>query len=449
MADRTKKLTKRAVDAAPPGSSRYIVWDAEIKGFGLRVETSGTKTYLVRYRPKGGGAKAPKRFVTIGRHGVFTTDQARESARTVLGAVANGVDPAHERATARSRPTISGLFDEFMRLHVTPKLKPSTARMYRSIFGNYVLPDWGGRRAEDLSKADLLKLRAKLSGNIATANRILNYLSSMFEWAGANGFALKGLNPASGIGRYTEHKRERYLTAAELDRLGVAIREAETIGIPWEIDEARPKAKHAPKADKRQTPISPQAAAALRLLLFTGARLREILNLKWAHVDFERAALFLPEFEDRAEDRLLERPGPSRSRAPPAACGSYVFPGEPRAGKTSAARKAEQPRHDLKRPWEGVRRMAGLEGVRLHDLRHTHASFGVGGGLGLPVIAKLLGHAQNRTTERYAHLDADPIRRASENIGKRIQDAMGEGREESASPSDVGVVTLSKKGNRT
>src|SRR4029079_7613280 len=106
---------------------------------------------------------------------------------------------------------------------------------------------------------------------------------------------------------------------------------------------------------------------------------------------------------------------------------SYVFPGEPRAGKTGTTKKAEQPRHDLQRPWEGVRRMAGLHAVRLHDLRHTHASCGVGGGLGLPVIAKLLGHAQIRTTERYSHLDADPIRRASESIGKRIQDAMGEG----------------------
>lgn len=422
MAGAVQKLTKRSVDAAKPKAARYIIWDAELKGFGLRIEKSGTKTYLVRYRPRDGGAKGPKRFVTIGRNGPLTPEHARENAKAILGAVANGADPAREKAAAKARPTISALFADYMRLHVEPKLKPRTASLHGSIFRIYVLPTWGNRRAEDLTKADLLKLHASFTTNRPTANRILNYLSAMFSWAGENGFIATGYNPAAGIGRYQEAKRERYLSVVELDRLGSAIREAETIGIPWDVDDAAPRAKHTPKVG-RQTPISPQAAAALRLLLFTGARLREILHLKWAHVDFERAALFLPDSKTGKKTIYLNAPALAVLQNLPR-LSAYVFPGEAR--KKTNGKKAEQPRHDLKRPWEGIRRMAKLEGVRLHDLRHTHASFGVGGGLGLPIIAKLLGHSQIRTTERYSHLDADPIRLASEAIGKRIAEAMGD-----------------------
>lgn len=116
---------------------------------------SGAKTYLVRYRPKNGGAKAPKRFVTIGRHGVLTPDQARDRAKEILGAVANGADPAVERDAAKAAPTVSALFEDFMRLHAEPKLKPSSVSMYRSVFRKYVLPEWGPRRAVDLKKADV------------------------------------------------------------------------------------------------------------------------------------------------------------------------------------------------------------------------------------------------------------------------------------------------------
>jgi integrase len=272
---------------------------------------------------------------------------------------------------------------------------------------------------------DLVKLQADPSISKATANRILNYLSALYAWAGENGFVRKGFNPAKGVDRYAQPKRERYLSVVELDRLGVAIREAETLGIPWKVDDTASTAKHIPRDENSLTPVSPQAAAALRLLLFTGARLREILHLRWEHVDIERAALFLPDSKTGRKTIYLNGPALAVLESLPRVS-SYVFPGEPRR-KADGRKADEQPRWDLKRPWEGIRRMAGLQDVRLHDLRHTHASFGVGGGLGLPVIAKLLGHTQLRTTERYSHLDADPIRRASETIGRRIAEAMGEG----------------------
>jgi integrase len=147
----------------------------------------------------------------------------------------------------------------------------------------------------------------------------------------------------------------------------------------------------------------------LRLLLFTGCRLREILYLSWEQVDFERGCLFLPDSKSGRKTVILNAPALAVLNAMER-IGSYVVPGD----------NPVQPRHDLKRPWEAVTKRAGLTGVRLHDLRHTYASFGAGGGLGLPIIGRLLGHAQPATTARYAHLDNDPLRKASEAIAGRI-----------------------------
>jgi integrase len=178
------------------------------------------------------------------------------------------------------------------------------------------------------------------------------------------------------------------------------------------VDKSGPNAKHVAKA-KRLTKIADSAAAALRLLLFTGCRLREILHLQWEHVDLERGCLFLPDSKSGRKTVILNAPALSvlnkLERVSP-----YVVPGD----------DPEQPRHDLKRPWDAVTNRAGLMGVRLHDLRHTYASFGAGGGLGLPIIGRLLGHAQATTTARYAHLDNDPLRHASEAIAGRIAAAL-------------------------
>jgi integrase len=228
-----------------------------------------------------------------------------------------------------------------------------------------------------------------------------------------------GTNPARGIEKYAEEGRERFLSTDELTRLGDAIREAETAGLPYAVDGAKPKAKHAPKEENRRTVIGPHAAAAMRLLILTGARLREILHLKWDHVDFERGMLLLPDSKTGKKAIVLNAPALDVLSNLPRV-GSYVIAGQ------AAGTDKEQPRADLKRPWAAVAKRAGLEGVRIHDLRHTHASVGAGAGLGLPIIGKLLGHSQASTTARYAHLDADPLRRASDRIGSHIAAAMGD-----------------------
>ena len=227
----------------------------------------------------------------------------------------------------------------------------------------------------------------------------------------------RGHNPAAHIEAFREQRRERFLTTDELANLGDAIREAETTGIPWEIDDAKPTAKHIPK-ENRVTNIGPHAGAALRLLILTGARLREILGLKWDYVDLERGLLLLPDSKTGRKTIVLNAPA-MKVLADLPRLGVYVI-----ASQSSGAEK-ETPRADLNRPWRVVAKRAGLIGVRLHDLRHTHASIGAGAGLGLPIIGKLLGHAQATTTARYAHLDADPLRRASEQIGSKLAAAMG------------------------
>ena len=239
----------------------------------------------------------------------------------------------------------------------------------------------------------------------------------MYTFGGRHGLVPEGHNPARGVERFREEPRERLLSVQELERLGAAIRQGETTGIPWTIDRSK-KIKHLPKTG-RETRIGEHAAAGLRLLIFTGARLREILHLKWAHVDFDRGLLLLPESKTGKKTIVLNAPALSVLSGL-TRVGAYVIAGE------TAGTVAEKPRTDLKRPWAVVSGHANLDGVRLHDLRHNFAAFGAGGGMGLPIIGKLLGHTQPQTTARYAHLDADPLRKAADTIGASIAAAMGE-----------------------
>jgi len=407
----TLRITKRTVDALQPSCNEFTVWDNAVTGFGVRVRPSGAKSYVVVYRA-GAGRGAPVRRYTIAAVGKITSERARTRAKIILGAVAHGHDPANQKTDERGMPTVAELADSFMSDHVTVKRKGRTAEFYRDILDRIVKPAVGTSKADKLNRAQVGRIHSSLADTPFQANRVLAVVSSMYTFAARAGIVPDGTNPARGIDKFKENRRERFLTGEELERLGSAIREGETVGIPWAVDESKVNAKHVPKA-KRSTKVAPLAAAALRLLLFTGCRLREILHLRWEYVDVERGCLFLPDSKSGRKTIILNAPalavlsGLDR-------LGSYVILGD----------GPEKPRADLKRPWKAVSKRAGLAGVRLHDLRHTYASFGAGGGLGLPIIGKLLGHTQASTTQRYAHLDADPLRRASEIIGGRIAAAL-------------------------
>lgn len=406
------RISKRAVDAlaCPAGKDREILWDDALAGFGVAVFPTGRKAYVAQYRQQG-----RSRRVTIGEHGRLTPEEARSQAKMILGAVETGADPISERRAARAVRIFSDVAEDFMRLHAKAKRKGRTADEYERILKAHILPALGSKRVLDVRRLDVATLHARLADSPYQANRALAVISAVWNWAARRDEVDRNSNPAAGIERYPEQGRERFLTSEELSRLGAALAEGETLGLPYSVDQSKPGAKHAVKEENRRMPLDPFAVAAIRLLLLTGARLQEILKCRWSQVDFERGVIFLPDSKTGKKPLYLS------------AAAQAVLAGVPRIEGNPhvvAGARDGAPRTDLKRPWEAVRRAAGLEGFRLHDLRHSFASFGAGASLGLPIIGKLLGQKQAATTQRYAHLDADPLRRAVDTIGATISAAM-------------------------
>ncbi|MET3352638.1 UNVERIFIED_ORG: integrase [Xanthobacter viscosus] len=439
------RINKRLVDSLKPKGEEFFEWDSELHGFGIRVRPSGAMSYVAKYRV-GRGRGAPTRRVTIAPVGKVTPEEARTLAKRVIADAVRGHDTGEERKKAREAPTLSEVADQFLAQHVLAKRKTTTAISYAGVIKRDIKPALGSRKADSISRADVARLHTNMADRPIQANRMLAIMGKLFAWAGGRGLVAEGLNPARGIEKYRENGRERFLTTEELTRLGAALIEAETVGIPYEVDETSPKAKHAPKPENRRVVLGPHAVAAIRLLLFTGARLREILHLQWSQVDFERGIAFLPDTKT-GQKRLMLSTAALRVLADLPRVGKFVIVG------ASAGAERERPRADLQRPWALVARRAGFieraaevtpEGkpvadehgapvvveratVRLHDLRHSFASVGAGSGLGLTIVGKLLGHAQPATTARYSHLDADPLRRAADSISDKISAAM-EGR---------------------
>jgi integrase len=246
-----------------------------------------------------------------------------------------------------------------------------------------------------------------------TANRAIELVGTIYRAASKVGHVDKGTNPAGDIEAYRENRRERFLSSEEYDRLGEAILLAETTGIPYSPPEPRfgKKSKHVPK-EMPPYVIDKPTAGALRLLIFTGARLREILHAKWTDFDAERATLTV---FGKTGRRPIYLPAPALE----------VIAGLPKNGPyLISATDPKKPKADLARPWKAISKLAGLQGVRLHDLRHSYASSLVSGGASLPMIGKLLGHTQPQTTARYAHLADDPVRAAAERAASTIAGAM-------------------------
>lgn len=428
------KLTKRTVDAIQADGRDFYVWDSELKGFGVRVRKTGGRTYIVQYKA-GVGRDAPTRRYPIAPVGKVTPDQAREQAKLLLARVVGGEDPAKDKSEARAALRFDEMVDGYLD-HVKALKKPKTHDLYSYLLNTYALPTLGKRAAASVSASDIAPLHQKLRDKKTAANRLLAVIGSMYSWAVSTKQLQRVESPVEGIERFRESARERYLSSEELQRLGDAIREAETVGIPWEPDPKK-KTKHAPKAANRLLKIDPAVAAALRLYILTGARRGEILGLTWDMVDLERGLLFLPDSKTGQKSIVLNAPARTILASLPRV-DRYVIPGQPKLMPNGIYES--RPRADLKRPWSLVRKRAGLHAddenplsqirVRLHDLRHTHASFGVGASVGLPIVGKLLGHKQARTTERYAHLEDDPVRKASEMIGTRLSYAMGDPRQE-------------------
>lgn len=408
------RLSKTVVDALVPGDRESIVWDADLIGFGVRVRPSGSMTYIYQYRI-GHGRGSPTRKLTLGDVKKITVDVARGKAKKSAAIVANGGDPAQEKTDHRKSPLFPDLFSEYADEMLKKKIhKPRTHELNGYHLRLYIRPRFGNRKAIDVSPSELAELHSSLAHIPIMANRMINSIGAMYRWASKHK-KIPPHNPAAEIERYGEEGRERFLTGDEYQRLAQTIELASTVGLTWEPDPSK-KVKHAPSEKHRRVMIDPAVLAAIRLFLLTGTRLREILNLRWTDYDRERGVLFVPDSKTGRKTVVLSE------------AAMEVLDSLPRTGDyIIAGRYPNKPRRDIKRPWNRIRKHAGLDGVRIHDLRHSFASVGVGVGLGLPIIGKLLGHAKTTTTEKYAHLETAPQRRVANVIGERITAAMSLG----------------------
>jgi integrase len=383
------RLSKRSVDAAANLDKEYFIWDIDLPGFGLRVRSSGSKSFVFQYR-RGTGRGAPTKRLTLGAVGKVSPDEARALAKGALSAVISGRDPAQEKRELQRAGTIAELVEVFLSDHVSVRCKPGTYALYSHVLRHLVVPTLGRQKVHHIKRADLARLHLKLAKKPALANRTINATSSMLGFAMRVGIIPEQINPARGVELFKENQRERFLTGEELERLGATLRLAETKGLPWQVDRSKPTARHIPKQPANLLNIiSPYATAAIRLLLFTGCRLREILHLEWDFIDFERGLLFLPDSKSGRKTVIVN------------AAALEILNTLPRIGRyVVLGNDLTKPRSDLKRPWAAITNYADLNGLRLHDLRHSFASFGAGSGNGVTYSWEIIGtynHPNDRT----------------------------------------------------
>ena len=404
------RLTKRLVDSAQPDvAGRDVrIWDDDLKGFVLRIRPGGSKSYQVFYRH--GGAQ---RWSTIGKHGSpWTPETARVRAAQLLREAVAGVDPHVEKLRRRADMRVSDLIDAYLLEGPTdkPNKRASTWKTDRSNLERHARPLLGKKQLHDLVPKDIaafqrdvaagrsfvdvktkLRGRAIVRGGPGTARRSVETVSAMLNWARKR--KLLDANPAQDVEKLKTDPKERFLSAAEMEDLFMAM---ETL-----------------QAERRLNPLH---ASAIRLLALTGCRKAEIVGLRWQEIDWKRSSIVLPRLRSKTGAKRI----PISSAALDELCGldrvdDHVFP---------AGKPGESPHIvGIQGSWEKVRERAKLPGVRLHDLRHTFASMAVDAGESLYVVQKALGHSRASTTERYAHLRDDPVRAMVERLGVRIAGA--------------------------
>lgn len=373
------KITKRSVDAAAPTDKEFFLWDDELKGFGLRVYPSGRKMYLAQFRAGG-----RLRRVNIGLHGAVTPDLARTEAMKHLSQVRLGADPAGDRDRRKASPTMKEFGQRFLDEHVASHCKPSTQAEYKRSVELFINPKLGSHRIIDITRADVVEMHQSMKATPYQANRTLGVLSIMFTVAHTWGVRTDGVNPCWKVKRYKEVKRERYLTPDELARLGKVLRE---------------------------TNAEREAAFCIQLLLLTGCRLSEIQKLKWEYVDLDAGLLRLPDSKSGAKLVAIGQAVVEVFKnIPKVKDNPYVITGTIEGQHLT----------DMQKPWRRLRKRAGLDDLRIHDLRHSFASDALQLGEDLTMIGRLLGHTQVQTTARYAHLKTDPIRAAANKVSDAI-----------------------------
>jgi integrase len=381
-------VTLSYINAIQPGD---VIHDTKLSGFGARRQTNAI-SYFVKLRVGG-----QQRWITIGQHGrpdgeggTWTPDSARRKAIKIMGNPALADKPALP-VTTPTRPMFNDVADAFIKMHGA-KYKPRTAEEVQRIIRLHLKPAFGHLEIAALTRTHAETAHAGWKDKPRAANHALAILSKLMSWAEEHGYRNRDTNPCRRIPHYPQNNRERFLQPQELARLGTVLKQVEKAGA-----------------------VDPYAIAAIKLLIFTGARLSEILTLRWSYVDLQRQALLLPDSKT------------GQKTIPLNAAAVAVLKKLPKIDKNPhviVGRKPGSRLINLQKPWRYIRSLAKLDDVRIHDLRHTFASVGVAAGGSLPIIGRALGHSQVSTTQRYAHLTDTPVHQLTQLVGERLADAL-------------------------
>lgn len=403
------RITKRIVDSLSADGTDRFLWDSDVLGFGLRISPVGKLVYVLQYRIEG-----RQRRYKIGPHGSpWTPEAARTEAQSLLGKIVDGIDPQQEKIAERKELNIADMGEIYLN-ETLFTAKESSVRQARNNIENHIRPLLGKRRVSKIERTDIEQMLrdiaagktartlkkghrglSRVRGGKGAANQCVTTISAMLGVAVER--KLRPDNPAIGVRKFPGRKMERFLSPIELARLGEALAAAASLGVESEY-----------------------AIAALRLLILTGCRKNEILKLKHSYVDRYHRCLRLPDSKTGA--KVVHLGGPamriiamvSRVEGNP-----YLLPGKKDGTHVT----------DLQSVWTRIRKTAGLEDVRIHDLRHSFASIGAATGDSMLIIGALLGHRSAKTTERYTHLSDHPLKSAAERISDEIARCLGEGLE--------------------
>ncbi len=413
------KISKSVVDGAEPRAVRYIIWCEELPGFGLRVEPSGSKSFVARYRAEGRGRGAPQRQTTVGRYGVITLAQARAAATKVLAKAELGLDPAGDLAAKRREMKVAALVDLYEAegcvvqrgVRQGEPMKPTTKAYTLARLRHHVVPLLGARRVSEITEGDIERFvrdvaagktakdekvgprrRVIVRGGEGAARKVVRDLSAVLSFAQRR--RIISANPvATASVRKTDNQRRRFLTTDEVKRLGKALDDLEAEG------------------------TNRKALDITRLWALTGCRRNEVAGLEWSSVDLVRGLLILEDTKTGQSVRPLAAPAAAlltvlRDKAK--ADAKWVFPGERGDGFFQGT----------KRIWPTVVKRAALQGVTPHTLRHTLGSAAASGGEALLLVGAILGHSNARSTAIYAHIDRDPARLAADRATAPIAAAL-------------------------
>ena len=370
----TLHLTQRRIDTLKPRKVILDVRDTELKGFGIRIMPSGTRRYFIHSQHEG-----RRIWKTFGDAATVTVAQARQRARVMLAAYWNGgsTDPGIEK-DALFETAAQEVFVHYERLW-----KPDTLRVNRIYLHRQILPFFAGRMISAITRQDVAAWFRSLHATPAAANRSAPILSVIMQKAESWGYRPENSNPCVGIRRYRETRRERFLLPEEYRNLAAVL--------------ARHQSRH------------PLHTAAVRLLLLTGCRKSEIVLLKWA--DYREGKLFL--HDSKTGPRTVWLAQAARD----------VLDSLPRKNRWVFSATKPKPFH-LDHFWRQIRSEAGLNDVRLHDLRHSYASVALRNGETILTIGKLLGHGRATTTLRYTHLDDGAVREAIDVVAPILSEGL-------------------------